>query len=157
MPKTFQTHILLPFSFLNKQSQQWSLRVLAFLTSCQYWLWNVVWCLCWWFCFLQDASSSEIRKAYRKLSLTLHPDKNKDENAENQFRQVGVLLSLNESFLWVNVDCVHGCFWNSVYYNWNIFCRLLLVSSHIRSPQGWGKKTKVRCVHYSLVDLFIFF
>lgn len=47
------------------------------------------------FFFLQDASSSEIRKAYRKLSLTLHPDKNKDENAENQFRQVGVLLSLN--------------------------------------------------------------
>lgn len=36
----------------------------------------------------QDASSSDIRKAYRKLSLTLHPDKNKDENAETQFRQL---------------------------------------------------------------------
>ncbi|PNJ24586.1 DNAJC1 isoform 3 [Pongo abelii] len=36
----------------------------------------------------QDASSADIRKAYRKLSLTLHPDKNKDENAETQFRQV---------------------------------------------------------------------
>ncbi|XP_051676645.1 dnaJ homolog subfamily C member 1 isoform X2 [Oryctolagus cuniculus] len=35
----------------------------------------------------QDASSADIRKAYRKLSLTLHPDKNKDENAETQFRQ----------------------------------------------------------------------
>ncbi|XP_051984027.1 dnaJ homolog subfamily C member 1-like [Xyrauchen texanus] len=35
-----------------------------------------------------DASSSEIRKAYRKLSLTLHPDKNKDANAETQFRQL---------------------------------------------------------------------
>ncbi|XP_074840963.1 dnaJ homolog subfamily C member 1 [Carettochelys insculpta] len=36
----------------------------------------------------QDASSTDIRKAYRKLSLTLHPDKNKDENAETQFRQL---------------------------------------------------------------------
>lgn len=36
----------------------------------------------------QDASSSEIRKAYRRLSLILHPDKNKNENAETQFRQL---------------------------------------------------------------------
>ncbi|XP_028659186.1 dnaJ homolog subfamily C member 1 [Erpetoichthys calabaricus] len=36
----------------------------------------------------QDASSADIRKAYRRLSLTLHPDKNKDENAEVQFRQL---------------------------------------------------------------------
>ncbi|XP_020657477.3 dnaJ homolog subfamily C member 1 [Pogona vitticeps] len=36
----------------------------------------------------QDASSADIRKAYRKLSLILHPDKNKDENAETQFRQL---------------------------------------------------------------------
>ncbi|KAM4706295.1 dnaJ homolog subfamily C member 1 [Rhinophrynus dorsalis] len=36
----------------------------------------------------QDASSADIRKAYRKLSLTLHPDKSKDENAETQFRQL---------------------------------------------------------------------
>ncbi|NXC69971.1 DNJC1 protein, partial [Anhinga anhinga] len=35
-----------------------------------------------------DASSADIRKAYRKLSLILHPDKNKDENAETQFRQL---------------------------------------------------------------------
>ncbi|XP_004644820.1 dnaJ homolog subfamily C member 1 [Octodon degus] len=36
----------------------------------------------------QDASSADIRKAYRKLSLSLHPDKNKEENAETQFRQL---------------------------------------------------------------------
>ncbi|XP_077579930.1 dnaJ homolog subfamily C member 1 [Stigmatopora nigra] len=36
----------------------------------------------------QDATASEIKKAYRRLSLVLHPDKNKDENAEMQFRQL---------------------------------------------------------------------
>ncbi|XP_078510908.1 dnaJ homolog subfamily C member 1 [Lissotriton helveticus] len=36
----------------------------------------------------QDASSADIRKAYRRLSLLLHPDKNKEEDAETQFRQL---------------------------------------------------------------------
>uniref|UniRef100_A0A8C7N164 DnaJ homolog subfamily C member 1 n=1 Tax=Oncorhynchus kisutch TaxID=8019 RepID=A0A8C7N164_ONCKI len=45
----------------------------------------------------QDASSTDIRKAYRRLSLTLHPDKNKDANAETQFRQlVGIYEVLKD-------------------------------------------------------------
>ncbi|XP_043920506.1 dnaJ homolog subfamily C member 1 isoform X2 [Protopterus annectens] len=36
----------------------------------------------------EDASAADIRKAYRKLSLLLHPDKNKEENAEVLFRQL---------------------------------------------------------------------
>nr|CAD7454811.1 unnamed protein product [Timema tahoe] len=36
----------------------------------------------------QDAESSEIRKAYRRLSLVLHPDKNDAPDAEIKFRQL---------------------------------------------------------------------
>lgn len=40
-----------------------------------------------------DESSSAIRRAYRKLSLEMHPDKNKTEGAEENFR---ILVAVNE-------------------------------------------------------------
>lgn len=36
----------------------------------------------------KNASDREIKKAFRKLSLQYHPDKNKDPNAENIFREI---------------------------------------------------------------------
>lgn len=36
----------------------------------------------------KNASDREIKKAFRKLSLKYHPDKNKDANAENIFREI---------------------------------------------------------------------
>lgn len=38
--------------------------------------------------FSQSANASEIKKAFRRLSLQLHPDKNPAEDAELQFRKV---------------------------------------------------------------------
>lgn len=48
---------------------------------------------------LQDASQADIRRAYRKLSLQLHPDKNKAPDAEEKFRQVNVKLQLKLSLI----------------------------------------------------------
>ena len=48
---------------------------------------------------LQDASSGEIKKAYRKRTLVLHPDKNEAPDAEEKFRKVEIDLLQQISFL----------------------------------------------------------
>lgn len=40
------------------------------------------------FLLLQTATSAEIRKAFRQLSVVLHPDKNDAEDANVQFRNL---------------------------------------------------------------------
>ena len=36
----------------------------------------------------KDATTKEIKRSFRKLAMKLHPDKNKAENAEAQFREI---------------------------------------------------------------------
>ena len=46
----------------------------------------------------KSASDKEIKKAFRKLALQLHPDKNKSPNAEEKFREIAPKLFKKHQF-----------------------------------------------------------
>ena len=43
----------------------------------------------------KDASQKEIKKAFRKLAMKYHPDKNKEPDAEEKFREIAQVFYLN--------------------------------------------------------------
>ncbi|KAM3724852.1 Uncharacterized protein ACO02O_07965 [Dirofilaria immitis] len=45
----------------------------------------------------QDAEISSIKKAYRRLSMEWHPDRNSDEKAEEQFRKIAAIYEVLKS------------------------------------------------------------
>ena len=49
-------------------------------------------------CVSRDATAAEIRKAFLKLSLKFHPDKNKEEGSEERFKLINYLLATHKTF-----------------------------------------------------------
>lgn len=63
---------------------------------------------------MQSATSSEIKKAYRKKTLILHPDKNEAPDAEEQFRKVNMLNKHHNYLITANegLRYMYSFFWS---------------------------------------------
>jgi len=66
----------------------------------------------------RTATKTEIKKAYRKLAMKYHPDRNKwDKIAENKFKEINEAYSiLSDSLKRQQYDTFGSVWWNSFWW-----------------------------------------
>jgi DnaJ-class molecular chaperone len=72
----------------------------------------------------EDASAEEIKKAFRKLALLYHPDRNKDAGAAEKFKEISeayaVLTGKQKApAIYLTFDAVAETWEQSVFRIWN--------------------------------------
>ena len=80
----------------------------------------------------KNSSKDDIKKAYRKLALLYHPDKNKDIDAEEKFKEI------NQAYdVLYNQTTPNNPFDNNLFTNFNA-CQMMSVmkSSQIINQNG---------------------
>ncbi len=102
----------------------------------------------------REASKEDIKKAYRKLAIEVHPDKNKSSDAHERF------VEINEAYLLLSDDEARAKYDNEFFSNlqyedlFNSSVKDVFVDNDLND---WSKKAKMQAERYAKMTFENFF